>query len=151
MQSKERFSSMSTTTCSIPPSAGMRASAAPSLLRLGIFEADIAGIADAEEDQQGGVELRHGVPGDDADDEDDAEEQGPSEALHAVQRRAVEIGRHVLEPAFGDEGADRVLIGGEEQVPVADFESEALRALGRGLRGELPLALPDLLPHPLDI
>ena len=100
-----------------------------SALRFGEFEADVAGAADGHEREQRRVEIRHREIAVDAEDEHAAQYPGPREHLQPVQRRAIEIGGQVFEPASGDEGPDGIIVGSKQRLAVEDFGLQLQDAL----------------------
>src|SRR5450631_245888 len=146
MQSKERFSSIKTTTCSMSAGTG-------SALRFGIFEANVTRAADGHQRKQGVTEIGHGEVTIDTEEKHGAQDAGPAEDLEAMQGAPVQVGGQILEPARGDEGFDGIIVRAQHTLPVEDFGMQVLGALllERNARRELSLAVDDFLPDPQDI
>src|SRR5580698_7712422 len=125
MQSKERFSSISTTTC------WMSAMSVVHFLKL---EADVARTADAHQRQQGPVELRHRQIAIDGVQKDRAQGARPEDDLKPMHRGAVDIRRDVLEPALADERQCLLVVGAQYAVAVIDLDLQLRPA---ALHGQL--------------
>src|SRR5271168_815581 len=91
MLSKERFSSMRTTTCSI---------SAMSTVHLGELESHISSATDPHHHQQIAVEFRHGETPIHCDEEHRSQGERPANRLKSMDRGPVYIGGDVLEPSL---------------------------------------------------
>src|ERR1700733_1126245 len=132
MQSKDRFSNMRTTRC------WMSGILVISFLDL---EAHVAGAADAHQRQERGTELRHGESLPDIEYENAAQNPSPAKDLQPMDRRAVKISGEIPEPTLRQEGADLVLVCGEDVVAVLDLGLQLSDPRGRRFWNALQLFL----------